>query len=383
MQNKTAKIDRAFFLLLIFILLTGLLTTIFLPDDINDYENRYANKLAALTAASYSDGSFQDGMENALSDQVQFARLAKKCYNYAVASSSVPLISLLENSTHGYVCSNGCAFYGGKIVYFNTGLDSRKESLEAKAANINAVVAAHPELEFYEYFIEKDTDIDFTTGQKLGASQYMASLLDIPEENKGIYEINSFEDFDERFYDTDHHWNYKGSYDGYVDVLALISGDEPLRPTGVFDSGIRFAGSKAMSLGSFFTDEMSIYTFDYPPMTITVNGVEADYGQQDKLIRGELSPVAYGSVYGNDDGEIIFDTGKDGDNILIIGESYDNAILKLLASHFSKTYSVDLRYYEAVCGEKFDFDEYVSRNNITKVLFIGNVDYYVLPDFMI
>ena len=200
MQNKTDKtdkicrIDRVFFLVIILILLVGLLTTVFYPHEINYYENRYANKPEPLTTDSYADGSFQDGMESALADQVQFAQHAKKFYNCARAYSEMPLISLLENSTHDYVYSDGIAFYGGKIVYTQSGLDRRKAGLEAKAENLNAAIAAHPELEFYAYYIEKDTDIDFTTGQKLGASQFMLSMLNIPDENKGIYEINSFAD---------------------------------------------------------------------------------------------------------------------------------------------------------------------------------------------
>ncbi len=384
MQNKTSNIDKAFFVLIVLILLTGFLTTVFIPSEINSYENRYANRLSQLTAASYADGSFQDAMESALSDQVQFAQLAKKCYNYAVSASAVPLISLLENVTHDYVYSNGLAFYEGKIVYMQTGLDARRERLTAKAENLNSVIAAHPELDFYAYYIEKDTDLNFTTGERLGAREYVFSMLNIPEDRMGVYEIQSFAEFDERFYDTDHHWNYIGSYSGYRDVLSLISDDEPIEPAGVFHSGLRFVGSKAMSLGSFYTDEMSIYRFDYAPMSISINGTPAeDYGQQDKLLLGELSCPTYGDVYGGDEGEIIFDTGRDGENILIIGESYDNAILRLLAGHFAETYSIDLRYYETAFGKKFDFDEYVSQHGITKVLFIGNVDYYVSEDFMI
>lgn len=63
MQNKTLKIDRAFFLLFVLIFLAGLLRTVFRPKEINEYENRYDNQLVPLTAASYADGSFQDGME--------------------------------------------------------------------------------------------------------------------------------------------------------------------------------------------------------------------------------------------------------------------------------------------------------------------------------
>ena len=59
----------------------------------------------------------------------------------------------------------------------------------------------------------------------------------------------------------------------------------------------------------------------------------------------------------------------------------DNAILKLLASHFDRTYSVDLRYYRNYMGSGFSLSDYLRRNNITKVLLIGNVDYYISPDF--
>lgn len=171
MQNKTLKIDRAFFLLLVLIFLAGLLRTVFRPTEINEYENRYANQLAPLTAASYADGSFQDGMESALSDQVQFSQLAKKTYNFVTSYAAMPLIVPLENLTHGYVSAGDVSFYESKIVYVPwTSL--QPEWLEPKAENLNAAIAAHPELEFYAYYIEKDTDIDFTTGQKIGVSEY-------------------------------------------------------------------------------------------------------------------------------------------------------------------------------------------------------------------
>lgn len=264
MQNKTLKIDRAFFLLLVLIFLAGLLRTVFRPKEINEYENRYANQLAPLTAASYADGSFQDGMESALSDQVQFSQLAKKTYNFVTSYAAVPLIAPLENLTHGYVSAGDVLFYGGKIVY-QPWTYLQTEWLEAKAENLNAAIAAHPELEFYAYYIEKDTDIDFTTGQKIDASESMLSMLNLPDSHKGIYEINSFEEFNERFYNTDHHWNYIGSYEAYRDVLSVLGGGEPLEPTGVYHSGIYFSGVKSKQFSRFYSDEMTIYSFASTP----------------------------------------------------------------------------------------------------------------------
>ena len=184
------------------------------------------------------------------------------------------------------------------------------------------------------------------------------------------------------FYRTDHHWNYLGSYRAYRELLPLLGcTDTPLEPTATETLG-EFSGSKAAGTGlDIFSEPFTVYRFAYPEMTVTRNGEPAgDYGRQD-AVPGELA-LSYGAFYGGDDGEIIFDTGRtDRGNLLVIGESYDNAILKLLASHFDRTYSVDLRYYRNYMGSDFSLSDYLRRNNITKVLLIGNVDYYISPDF--
>ena len=82
-------------------------------------------------------------------------------------------------------------------------------------------------------------------------------------------------------------------------------------------------------------------------------------------------------------GEIIFDTNSpEKEDILIIGESFDNAILKLISTHFNKTYSVDLRYYEPLVGKKFHFEQYLKKKDIKKVLLIGNIDYFISHEFV-
>ena len=65
----------------------------------------------------------------------------------------------------------------------------------------------------------------------------------------------------------------------------------------------------------------------------------------------------------------------------MIGESYDNAVLKLLASHYDSLYSVDLRYYEHSMGQPFDLTSYTQANGITDVLLMGNIDYFIQDTF--
>ena len=66
----------------------------------------------------------------------------------------------------------------------------------------------------------------------------------------------------------------------------------------------------------------------------------------------------------------------------MIGDSYDNAILKLLASHFGKTCSIDLRYY--LTGEDgFDIAAYIRRHEIGQVLVVGSTFLYRDPTFAV
>lgn len=293
----------------------------------------------------------------------------------------------LENRPQRYVVLRGINTFGGEnLVYKNRPVDGISDRLKQKAEGLNILMARHPELVFYAYYIEKDTDIDFETGEKSGAYEYLLSCLALPEDRIARFQIDSFDEFQQCFYRTDHHWNHIGSYKGYTETAKLLGISEPLlEPQDDILLPYTFSGSKAAGAGAknVFREDFQAYRFDYPEMVITINGTPAqDYGQQEACFAGQVKEISYGVFYGGDSAEVIFDTGmEDKGNILIIGESYDNAIQKLLASHFHKTFSVDLRYYGSLIGE-FSFSSYVQKNHIDTVLFIGNMDYYILEEFL-
>ena len=160
--------------------------------------------------------------------------------------------------------------------------------------------------------------------------------------------------------------------DGYQPVLiSRLHHETKSRSTGTPDK---------------FYDKFYVYVFDYVPMNIIINGEKREYGDQEKCLKnkdiGLECDLRYGWFYGSDEGEIIFDTErKNRPNILIFGDSFDNAILKLLAGHYNKTYSIDLRHYEKKMGKPFSIDEYMKMHKIDKVLFIGNHGFFVQKEF--
>lgn len=371
---------------ILLVLLAGLVRTVCFPKQINTYENRYANQVESFSPGAYLDGSFQDSVDKALSDQVLFSSYCKKLYRLGMSGLQKALVlPIAAAHPNRYInLPSSQLFNGTHLTFYTRTLSAMTENLSTTADNYNHLFAALPDVDFYLYFIEKDTDINLATGEKVMAYEYFRDQLDLPDDRIARLKVDSFEDFSRWFYRTDHHWNYVGSYEGYQQVLALLGvEEEPLVPVETVTLSQSFSGSKATSDGSAaFSEPFTAYRFDYPPMSVTVNGYPGDYGNQDAFFRGEMSRPTYGSFYGGDMGEVIFDTGSEGrGNLLVIGESYDNAILKLLASHFDRTCSVDLRYYKNYMGKDFSLSDYVAKHGIDKVLIIGNIDCFLIPEF--
>ncbi len=377
----------AFVVLTVTLLGASFLNSMFFPKEINTYENRYANKLKKPTVSTVLDGSFQSSTENALSDQIPMACDMKSTYRRLHAQFlKESLKPVFHSHSDEYITFMDTLVFGGdQLVYRPRKLEELKEHLENKAENYNRIFAENPDIDFYTYFIEKDTDMNFETGERTGAREYIYSLLQLPDEKKGVFPIRSYEEFREQFYKTDHHWNNKGSYRAYCEILKLLGcEDAPLVPTEEKTLFEEFAGSKStIGTESTITEPFVAYHFDFPEMNIKVVGEPvSDYGSQEACFKEEVSEISYGSFYGTDDAEIVFENNRpDRENILLIGESYDNALLKLLASHFNTTCSVDLRYYEPITGEKFNLAEYTAAHEIDKVLFIGNLDFYTMTEF--
>lgn len=66
---------------------------------------------------------------------------------------------------------------------------------------------------------------------------------------------------------------------------------------------------------------------------------------------------------------VILDTGReDGQNLLIIRDSYTDCLAPFLLEHFSQIHLLDLRYYRASVAE------YVRENEIDQVLVLYGVN---------
>ncbi len=389
MKKSKPYMSLSFIGVILVVLLAGLVKTLVFPKDINYYENRYATKVKPLSISSYIDSSFQNSFNDALTDQVHFAQTIKKVYN--TCSTMIlknSLSGILNHNKNKYISFMKLRIFGSDYITYGTrNLAKMTDALDIKTDNIKQNIKKFDDVDFYLYYIEKDTDINFETNKKVLAYEYIVDHIGMSDNRIAKFSIDSFDDFRKYFYKTDHHWKHTGSYEGYTQVMKLLGHTDVLKPVDEIPLSSTFSGSKASSSAAtnVFNENFTAYKFNYPKMSIKINRRPVnDFGKQDAYFANKPDSISYGDFYGGDDGEIIFDTSQSNkENILILGESYDNAILKLVSSHFNKTYSVDLRNYKAQIGEDFRLSQYIKKNNISKVLLIGNIDYFTMKEFLL
>lgn len=218
-----------------------------------------------------------------------------------------------------------------------------------------------------------------------GRGEYLESFGQFLTEN-GIgfdyLKYDTVEQYKEYFFKTDHHWSIKGAYQGYKDVINMIASQTPQiggpRPAQFFQvEGVKFRGSIAR-ISSFdkLTDELWDLDMNLPEYNLTIDGNPPfdDYSKKEEYLAGEYENTTFGNCYSDyfhtDTGNAEYDFGKNtGRNLLMFVDSFSNCIDPCLASHYDKTYIVDLRYDEYANGQ-FDYNEFIRENKIDDVLFL-------------
>lgn len=251
-----------------------------------------------------------------------------------------------------------------------------EEYSEALTENIQKYNHVNTITKTYYYFINDSSTFNFETNQK---------VVDYPAELRsnltGSYKLatldfTNYDEYKQLFYKTDHHWNYNGSYQGFLAITELLGIDTPITPIKLSTDYEPFFGSHAKNTKNYTIEEpFNFYEFEIPEHSTYINGEEGIYNHYSEYINHayEYNPTTnyYAYLYGEDLGEVIFDFHQpQKDNLLIIKNSFGNAVVELLSQYFNKTYVVDLRHYENTFGKAFKLSEYLKQNHIDKTLFI-------------
>lgn len=215
---------------------------------------------------------------------------------------------------------------------------------------------------------------------------YLYLLKNLHADRADHLKFDTYQKFCEYFYATDHHWNYRGSYQAYADIVYMLFGeDEPyLTPAELVTLPVIFQGSFARQERNPVSREyFAFYRFDRLPEYETfVNGEKAPYGNMEGYLRGAYGKKKYENhysrLYGGDVAQVVLETGrKEGPVLLLLGNSLASPVKPLLTQHFRRVVCVDLRFYRQEFHRDFSLRRAVEEFGVDQILLLGDVKMFI------
>ncbi len=367
------------------------------PILVSTQEKRNLVNFSELNETSFLDGTFQTTLDNTLADQFVFrydivkikSILDVKASELFVPKSNDEYKLTKVGDTPITRVGNSYYMINSLFYDYDTNLEER---FLRRASQINELAKDYPEIEMYLYKPTQghETDIFDEANEVETYGKYYSDLLknnlDIPYAE---LEINDIDDYKNYFLQSDHHWSYHGSYQGYVDIVKLMFGkdEEVLIPTEfkTFNDELIFSGTFSSRTGYVYPGEpFYLYTFDLPEYSVYLDGKTQeiyDMNTFEKSIDSLDSLYMYGTAnytYGSD---VIYESEYDDkETLLLIGDSYAAAVEPLLMEHFSTIYSIQPKGYFLKYWKKFNYDDFLAEHDVDKILFMYTVEYYFYTD---
>ena len=339
----------------------------------------------------FKEYTFQDAFQLAVMDQMPFrsaaVQLSKNVTRLTIRAAYFPTgdpIIPADNRISTYEILSEKALIPQPLSFSS----KDREIINEKIANYESAVKLHQNQNFYGFYIDV---IERSAVNPLRFLNYSADmnrgfkyfLKNKPDEL--IVESllhDDLEDHTKYFYKTDHHWNVDGMLLGYEKIYQMLSQNYPdITPMLQHDTtytfpDIEFHGSWARPV--FYQidpgDPFKVALLNLPPYKIyDIAGNEIDYNNKDEYLAGEYSRAPFIDHYIEYNGadvdflEYVFENGTDR-NLLIIGDSFTNAIDPLLAAHYHHTSAVAIRYWP---DNYFSLTDFLSKYDVNDVLILG------------
>lgn len=259
----------------------------------------------------------------------------------------------------------------------------------------------HEVVKMVNAMVEKDRNVNwyFSFATNIEATEIGSKIM--PQEStRHIYEefltmvdpsvkinavvINSFNDYYNKFFITDHHWNHHGSEEAYLGIVKMLRENYPdITPLDAevyeFDT-VQFFGSLSRAHANYDVwDSFGVYYRALPAHDV-VRDTAIGYGSKSSqstnlkkyknLEHNTANGYNHYTEFYRIPREVTYRDNNTGRNLLLIGDSYSLPLLEVVSSHFDKTF---VRYEDRNWNnfpEELYYDQFIKENNITDVIVI-------------
>lgn len=200
-------------------------------------------------------------------------------------------------------------------------------------------------------------------------------------------------DEDDMYFYTDHHWKPKAAYYAYSEIIENMNKKlkgigEPL-PMSAYnwtEDTMPFYGTEARKVGRANISKSDTITIvekksDEKPLEISYRGKSNQPLYNKEVLKKEdIYTNRYVTYFSGDvpEGIIRNPNVQNGKKVLILKDSYANAMIQFFPSHFEETRVLDLRHYKHMTVK-----EYIEKNDIDAVVFVHNINSIIItPQFL-
>lgn len=238
------------------------------------------------------------------------------------------------------------------------------------------------------YFMPVPNDAEFYTGKEYHTGNYSQSaMFQTCKDNLGsnvsyvdAYSVLAQHTDEYIYFRTDHHWTHLGAYYAYTAICDAMG----FRPVDRDDFD---TGKWENFLGSMYN-----YLAEYPQSKVLANNPDtvhywkpsvdcttyyySDTSLSDPALMGTICRVPeeesnkYLTFMGGDHPITIVTTATEGPCIMLIKESYSNALISWLTNHFSKIILVDPREYFSR-NSSLDLDTFAESQGVDICLIVN------------
>ena len=312
-------------------------------------------------------------IQNRVTNYFPFYHNLNKLFYKQVINSNK--LSYKNNIPIGLNSTNEYVFYNNKDNFYylvnNHNEEELNKRVESQIDFFNSLYKFNSNIDLYIYLIPRyEQTILPNNNLYTYSSKFKTGINN--KINISELKINSTNDYLNKFYKTDHHWNMYGAYQGYQDIMHML-GKMPMTLNIKKANNKPYYGSMAKSsLSTLVSDD--IYDVDVNlDYKVLINGKNAPDKFKPRTMRYNKDYQFFDYYIHYFDGQyglVEYNFNNDSDeNLLIFSDSYAWQIDYLIASHYKNTYVVNLRYDDYANGT-FNYNEFINKNKISKVLFL-------------
>lgn len=352
-------------LILSFIVLVFMLTFIFSPKQIfSENENRYLTKFPSFSWDNLVSGKFIDDLDSYLIDHFPFRDtfvsiktktellLGKRKINDVFIGDDGYLITDYEKPSRTKNLIQVLNSFKIRNNHVNMNLMLIPTSVSVNKKRLPAYASPYDELKTINYIYD---NVNFSS----------INVYDTLLENNDIYPT---------YYKLDHHYTSYGAYYVYLEYCEQNN----LECLSINDYNIEavtndFKGT-LYSKVNFYSKPDTIHIFTPKDgQDLKVEYISLD----DVITRDSLYEYQYlekkdkYSIFLNGNNPLVKITNnknRNGKKLLVIKDSFANALIPFLTYNYSEVHVIDPRYY------KLSISEYIDKSNITDVLFLYNIN---------